>query len=185
MGVELSGTASDFSVSGGLGRITLPVAGAYVRANLAQLASNNSNVVVSTALGQPVVGGTAYVSVIARSVGSSDYQARVAVSTTNTVVLQLLAAGTTLAAVKTPLSYTTGQQLTVRVQASGVSPTTLRAKVWATGTAEPSAWTVTASDSTSALQTTGGVGLGAYLSSSSTGLPRVFTFDNLAVTAAN
>ena len=55
-------------------------------------------------------------------------------------------------------SDTPPQEVTVRVQAVGTSPTTLRAKAWTSGS-EPDAWAVTASDDTSGLQRPGAVGL--------------------------
>jgi streptogramin lyase len=54
-----------------------------------------------------------------------------------------------------------GVVLWVRVQFQGVKPTTIRARVWPAGTAEPSTWLLNTSDSTAAEQTAGAVGLRA------------------------
>src|SRR5439155_1734486 len=67
--------------------------------------------------------------------------------------------------------------LQVRVQAIGTSPTTINAKVWKTGTAEPAGWQKTASDTTAALQAAGGSGLGSYLGSAATS-PVTVSFDD-------
>jgi PKD repeat protein len=54
------------------------------------------------------------------------------------------------------------------VQATGASPTTLRAHAWRAGTTEPSTWQVTATDSTAALQAAGAIGIRSYRSSGTT-----------------
>ena len=70
---------------------------------------------------------------------------------------------TTLSQVNVPgLTYTAApQQLLLRLQVTGTSPTTVRAKVWLAGTAEPAAWLLTSTDSTAGLQAPGGVGVKA------------------------
>ena len=80
------------------------------------------------------------------------------------------------------LAYAAGDRLNVRLQTIGTSPTTLNLKVWKVGTPEPAAWQRTATDSTSALQGAGGIGLRAYLSSSATNAPVVVTIDDLLLT---
>jgi hypothetical protein len=112
------------------------------------------------------------------------YEGRAWLSASGAVQVQLLANGTTLQAVPVSgLTYSAGQQLSLRVQAVGSSPTTLRAKVWPSTQAEPAAWQVTATDSTAGLQSAGGVGLRAYLSASATATPVTVRFDNFLVTA--
>ncbi len=81
------------------------------------------------------------------------------------------------------LTYAAGDRLNVRFQAAGASPTALNLKVWKVGTAEPSAWQRTVTDSTAGLQSAGGVGLRTYLSSTSTNAPVTVSFDDLVVTA--
>jgi hypothetical protein len=79
------------------------------------------------------------------------------------------------------LTYAAGQQLMLRVQVFGTSPTTVRAKLWRTGQPEPSAWQASVTDSTAALQTSGTVGLRTYLSTAATITPVTVKFDNYAV----
>ena len=64
-----------------------------------------------------------------------------------------------------------GDQIKVRMQTFGTSPTTIRAKVWWGTAAEPSSWTVTATSSYAGLQRTGAVGLTTYLSGTTTNAP--------------
>lgn len=64
---------------------------------------------------------------------------------------------------------------TVRVQAVGTNPTTLRAKVWPASGGEPDAWGVTGSDATGDLQRPGAAGIEASQASGSGSL-RVLDF---------
>lgn len=75
-----------------------------------------------------------------------------------------------------------GSTLQIRAQATGVSPTTVRAMVWKTTQTEPSTWQLTTTDSSAGLQTAGGVGLVTYLSATSTNIPIMVSFDDLVVT---
>ena len=78
------------------------------------------------------------------------------------------------------LTYNTTNGVRIRVQATGTNPTMLRTRVWPGGTAEPSTWNATATDSTAALQVAGGLGLTSYLSSSATNAPVSARFDDLS-----
>jgi hypothetical protein len=113
-----------------------------------------------------------------RGVGAVDYRARVIVAPSGGVTVQLLQTTTTLTNVGTTLNVAAGDALHVRVEAVGTAPTALRVKVWKVGTAEPAAWTATASDATAALQAAGSVGLGVYLGGGATNVPFETGFDN-------
>jgi hypothetical protein len=78
------------------------------------------------------------------------------------------------------LTYSPGTQFRLAVEASGVSPTTLRAKVWRAGDAEPPAWLVTRTDSEPSLQNAGGVGMHAYLNTTNPA-PVTYTIDDFVV----
>lgn len=62
------------------------------------------------------------------------------------------------------------QVINLRLQAIGSGTTTLRAKLWLTGVAEPG-WMLTATDTTAALQNAAAVGFYSYLTSSATNAP--------------
>ena len=64
----------------------------------------------------------------------------------------------------------------------GTSSTTLRAKLWKSGTTQPDAWQVTSTDATAALQKAGSVGLHAARGSTAQA-DAVIAFDDLKVTA--
>ena len=73
-----------------------------------------------------------------------------------------------------------GQKLNLRLQAQGVSPTTLRARVWLAGQPEPTTWQVTATDSAPELQVAGGIGIGGYSPASTGNGPIVSTWDDIS-----
>ncbi len=139
----------------------------------------------------PTGGGT-YLYFLGRKVsGVGDYRAKLHILASGQVNIAISRfTGTTeVAAVPETkvagLTYTAGQRLQVRFVATGVSPTVLRAKVWSADTTEPSTWQVAASDSTTALQVAGSVGLANYLAGSSTNAPVVSSFQAFKVYAAS
>ena len=96
------------------------------------------------------------------------------VNGTSTVMRQLNLAGVT---------YAAGDTIRVRFQVTGNGTTTLNAKAWKVGTAEPAAAQATATDSTAALQAAGSFQIVSYLSASSTNAPVTVSVDNLSITA--
>src|SRR5204862_103480 len=85
----------------------------------------------------------------------------------------------TPSATVTGRTYTAGTVLHLRMQAVGSGSTDLKLKVWKDGTAEPSTWQVTATDTTASLQSAKGVGIMGFLSTSATNSPVTLTIDNL------
>ena len=80
------------------------------------------------------------------------------------------------------LTVSPGDQLRVRFQVSGTTTTTLLAKVWRSGTAEPASWLLTTTDATpAALQGAGDLGVLVYVSGSWTGTLPAISLDNLDV----
>lgn len=174
----LVGTASVFSVDGSKARITNTAAGKTYGAYLAGVSSTDTAAMADFVMATRPVGLSAYASVIARRVGTADYRARVVVSTTGAVNLQLQQSGTTLSAIATGITMNPGDALRIKVVATGTSPTTIKAKVWKVGDTEPTTWRLTTTDTTAALQANGSVGVESYLGASVTNLPYVVAFDN-------
>ncbi|WP_230976431.1 PKD domain-containing protein [Georgenia wutianyii] len=183
------GTASNFSVAGGAGRIALRTPGAGPGMRLAGISSTDVEVRVRAGADKPATGGGTYLTVTPRYLPDGNrYFVDTRVLATGQVVLT---AGRRVSDVETALQSRTvsgltavpGQPLEVRAQAVGTAPTTLRAKVWAAGTAEPGAWTVAVTDTTAALQAPGGIALRGYLSTSATNAPVTVSFDDLWVGA--
>jgi PKD repeat protein len=159
----LSGAASSFSVAGGEGLMALPTAGSNRKAQLQGVSVGDVEIKSTLALEEISDGGGTFVSLTGRTGGfSSEYRAKVWVKSTGAVQLQLnslQSTETTLAAANiTGLTVAAGEKLAVRMQLTGSAPTTIRAKVWTAGTAEPAAWQLTATNSTAELQDAGGVG---------------------------
>lgn len=177
-GWTLSNTASNYRVDGTSGVFVQPTATAQRYAYLTGVSSTDTRVDVDVTMAQRPVGGSAYYTVHPRRVGTSDYRARVIVAPGGAVTAQLQQTGTTLTNVVTALNAGAGDTLHVRAEAVGTSPTTVRVKVWKAGTAEPTAWTSSTTDSTAGLQSVGHVGLGVYLGGGVTNLPFETKFDN-------
>jgi hypothetical protein len=75
-------------------------------------------------------------------------------------------------------TYTPGNLLTVRLETVGNGTTTLRAKAWLAGSAEPATWQVTATDTTAALQRAGDLRVELY-ESSTAGRAQTLRVDNV------
>ncbi|MGH8978360.1 MAG: PKD domain-containing protein [Acidimicrobiia bacterium] len=184
----LSGTVSAFSVANGTGRIT---GGPSLNRAMYLNGVQQSNVDFTTdiALDTPASGGGAYVSAIGRRVSNgNDYRLKLRYVAGGTVAAYLVrtvgGAETTIATANTTgVTVSPGNVLRVRFEVSGSPSATLRAKVWRATDSEPQNWLLTATDSTAALQSPGGVGVLVYVSSSWAGTPPVLAFDNLGVVA--
>jgi CSLREA domain-containing protein len=79
------------------------------------------------------------------------------------------------------LTHEVNAPYVLRARITGAAPTTIEAKAWRAGSAEPAAWQVTRSDSEPALQAPGGAGVRTYIPSSMTNLPVVHRLDDLVV----
>jgi hypothetical protein len=118
--------------------------------------------------------------------GVGYYSATLNLKPTGAVTLSLLrvdgAGQATIAGPVTVAGLTVapGDKLDVRLIATGTSPTTLMAKVWRDGAAEPTTWQVSGSDASAAMQKVGSVGLMYYLSTTSSA-PVVANIDGLRV----
>jgi chitodextrinase len=179
-----SGVASAYSVAAGTGQILDP-AGETKTQTLNGVSTNSTDTTVTFTTDSAPTGGGLFVGAIGRLVGSTDYVGRAYIPSSGSVQLHLLQGSTVLQTVViSGLTYAVGQQLTLRVQVFGASPTTIRAKLWSTGQAEPAAWQASVADAVAALQTSGTVGLRTYLSASATTTPVTYKFDNYAVNLA-
>ena len=134
------------------------------------------------------VGSGARVDLISfmRRVKGGNYRAVLRVLTTGVVQAQLARSvpgvgGSALGSFVTVpgVTYDVGDRLVVRTQAIGGSPTQLRVKVWESTQPEPTAWTVTAQDSSAGLQVAGSPGLSVDLTSGVSNTPVVAFFDDV------
>jgi PKD repeat protein len=187
-----SGNSANLSVAGGTGTLTSPTAGAAPGAYLAGVGRADTEVATTIAWNK-IANGNAYVYVVGRRVGpNEEYRGRVRLAATGAVAIAITkldgSSSDTVVKAETTLpgiTYAPGQQLRVRFQVTGTSPSTLNLKVWPVGQAEPSAWQLTTTDASAALQAPGAVGLSAYLASSVTNAPVAVTTTGLTATATN
>ncbi|GAA1329463.1 vanadium-dependent haloperoxidase [Saccharothrix algeriensis] len=180
--------AADYAVRGGAGRITLPAAGAGRSAQLNRIRSTDTDLTVKISTDKTATGNGVYVTAVGRRVADAGtYRATAVLRPDGSVRLGLrrtdAAGAETALTTDQPISGLTHQPggvLRFRLQVTGTAPTTLRAKVWADGAAEPG-WQATATDPTGALQGAGSAGLLAYLSASVTNAPVTVTADDVAI----
>ncbi|QIZ97877.1 PKD domain-containing protein [Leifsonia sp. PS1209] len=176
-----AGVTSAYTVASGTGQMIVP-AGNTKTETLNAVSSNRTDTTVTFTTDVASSGGGIFVSAIGRQVGSVGYEGRAWISSSGAVQVQLLQSGNTLQAVPVSgLTYSAGQQLSLRVQVFGTSPTTVRAKLWPAIQAEPAAWQASVTDATAALQANGAVGLRVYVSAAATLTPVTTRFDNYAV----
>lgn len=180
--------SSRFSVADGKGKVSMATAGSGYTALLNSVSTTTSDLSFDVTMDKAATGGGQYFSAIGRNVtGVGFYSAKVRVLSTGAVQIYLLktVGGTeTIFSNQTVsgLTYAAGDTLKVRLQVAGNGTTTLKVKLWGSGT-EPGSWNLSTTDSTAALQASGAVGLSTYVSGSSTNMPIVYSFDNMQVPA--
>ncbi|WP_199182363.1 LamG-like jellyroll fold domain-containing protein [Cryobacterium sp. Y11] len=174
-----TGSAANYSVADGTAQLRA-TPGRMLNGYLTAVSSTDTDLTVTTGVQQAVTGGAVYLTAIGRRVGTNDYRARAKLLASGAVQVQLLRYSSSLRSLTVPgLSYAAGDQLQLRVQVTGTSPTTLKAMVWKLGEPAPDTWQVSATDSTAALQQAGSIGVALYVSSSVTVSPMIATFDDL------
>ncbi|WP_199424897.1 LamG-like jellyroll fold domain-containing protein [Actinotalea solisilvae] len=175
-----TGLATQASVDGQRGRHVVAANGTLT-SSLA-VASTSTDVGVVLDVDRVPDAGYAFVHVQGRRVAATDYYgARLRLAPDGTVQLHVTRGnGSPVAGVVVPnVVIAPGDRLQVRLQVTGTSPTTLRAKAWEVGTAEPAGWQTTATDATASLQAPGGVGLSSFLHGTATNGPLTVGFDDL------
>jgi PKD repeat protein len=184
-GVWTTSTPSASNVSGGSGALVL-TAGATRRATLTSTSAANTVATASVSIDKTASGSGAYSGLVARWVGGDFYQVRTRFLSGGAIALQALHGDSTLLsnATVSGLTYAPGTILRMRVEVTGFSPTTIRGKVWAASATEPSAWAVSVTDSTPALQKAGAAGILSYLSSAATNAPVTTRYDDLQITSS-
>ncbi|GIG38661.1 PKD domain-containing protein [Cellulomonas phragmiteti] len=177
-----AGAASRFAVADGVGTMTLASAGSGLSAYLGTVALTDVDLGARFSTPVRADGGGAFASLATRRVGTAEYRAKVKIAANGGITLYLTrveGGETNLATVNVPGNVAAGQGVNLRFAAIGTAPTTLRAKVWTDGTAEPADWQATVTDAAPALQAPGAIGFVTYLSGSVTTAPFVVTLDDL------
>jgi len=184
---SLSGATTNYATSGTAAKMTLGTAGLTTQGFLNAVRAVDTDITADVSIDKIANGGGVYASLIGRRLNSNDYRAKVRVLSNGTLSMALTrmvgSTETSLVSQTIPGVLAANSLLRIRFQIVGSGTpgtTTLNAKAWLSGTAEPAAWQVTTTDSTTALQAAGGVGLAVYLSGSSTNVPVGVTWDNFA-----
>lgn len=183
-------SSAAFSVAGGQGRLSNSAGGGRY-ATLRGVSSSATDMVVTLSPDKVTTGSGLYVNAVGRWVsGSGEYRAKLRLRSDGRADLALIRTTSTgsevtlRGSVIVPgVTYSPGSSLSLRVQVAGTSPTEIRARAWITGSAEPTQWLQTATDTTAALQAPGGLGIFTYLSSSATNAPIVLVVDDLVAVA--
>ena len=179
------GNAANFAVTGGQGSLKMASAGSGTSVTNTSVSSTNADMSVSIGIDKVATGGGVYAMAQPRLVSGSDgYLAEAKYLSGGSVQLILVktVGGTDTVLTATTvsgLSVVPGDRIMMRAQVFGTSPTTIRAKVWKSGSTEPTAWTSSVGDASPTLQASGGISLKTYLSGSATNAPVTATFDDL------
>ncbi|MET0811965.1 MAG: hypothetical protein ABWY03_02850, partial [Microbacterium sp.] len=176
----LYGAASAATVADGLAKVALP-AGQTRNLALAGLAVQNVEIQTDFSLAEAPVTGASYAGIVARQTATDSYQVRVWMQANGAVWLVTQRGNTVLNSYALPgVTRLGGETYTLKVNVTGTGTTTIQAKLWATGTAEPAAWQITSTDSAAGAPTTGYVSVHTNRGASATS-PGTFTFDNFRV----
>ncbi|WP_229669865.1 PKD domain-containing protein [Microlunatus endophyticus] len=184
----LTGSASQFTVAGGKGTISLTKAGSGPGAQLKSVSAQDVDMSTDVSLDKVPNGGGLSFYIAARNTSAGSVKAVLAYKSTGAVVLQLVRTvngADTVLGQSTVSGVTATDTVRVRLSAVGSGPTVLSAKAWVASATEPSAWMVTANDSNSATQGAGSVVVGTYLSGSATNFPVNVSIDSLTATDAS
>ncbi len=181
--------STDFSVSGGAGKIALDRGGATRTALLAATQRDSTDLRVDLSADKNAAGGTMFVYVDGRRVSdNTSYRSLLRFSGGKvSVALEALKGSTSATSLVSAVSagaIPPGAVVHLRLEVSGSGPTTVRAKIWVDGAAEPSAWTVSTTDSYGPLQAPGAVAVSGYLSGSATNAPVVLSVLDLVAKPA-
>jgi hypothetical protein len=179
----VAGNAANFAVNGSRGTIVIPGGSVQQFAQLGSVSVRDVDYRVETGTSSTINKGakgkgfTSFL-VLRRQTTGEHYRIGLHLAGTGKVLIRgETNTGTNLFAdASTGLSFAAGDAFVLRVQVEGASPTTIRAKAWKVGTAEPSAWTVTTTNSVAALQKAGTIGI-RTINTTSTGT--TLFFDNL------
>jgi hypothetical protein len=173
-------------VSGTRGTITLAAGTTYTATLAPQF--TDANVWVTFNANKNPTGSGQYCYVLLRRVSSNvQYAIRIRRVTTTSTTISISrrtgGAETLITPEVTIPNWSTGTNLRVRGLITGRNPTRLSARAWLSTSAEPSTWTVTATDSSTALQRAGSAALEAYISSASTNAPVTLSVDDFLATS--
>ncbi|QRV28821.1 hypothetical protein I6J39_17010 [Streptomyces californicus] len=174
----LGGVPGDYAVSGGVGQHSMTPRDT-IRHTLASASAADQDLRFDWSLNSLPVGDSAYIFPMVRASGATSMyfgRVQVAASGAMTLTLRKRVGGETQlgSAYATGLTYAPGAWYTVRLSIIG---STLAMKMWLRGTAEPTGWQLSVTDSD--LTAPGSVGCRSLLGSAATTASLTASFDNL------
>ncbi len=186
------GSSANSSVAPAVGTLVVGL-GQTNTAYLPSASSSDTDLRTTLSVDRLPTGNGVYLSVMGRRTGPNlEYDARVMVRADGQLGLLLtsLAGSSTVVTLKPQIivpavTMTNGAAAKIRLQVTGINPTTIRAKVWQATATEPTAWQLTATDAFAGLQTAGSVGVSPYLSSGSTVSPISLRFSDFSARPTN
>ncbi|WP_460783888.1 PKD domain-containing protein [Microbacterium tumbae] len=174
------GSATVATVGDGVGRLNIAVGGTRELV-LASTSILDSESRVTYTLQNGPASGILYAGVGARRGDQGGYRAAAWHRADGSTWLVIQRNGTAIASV--PLSgvtWSAGSTFHLATEVAGSSPTTIKAKLWADGSAEPANWQLQTTDSTAALQVAGAATVYGYRSASGAGA-NAMSFDDFTV----
>ena len=186
---SLQSTAADYDVTGSVGTMLLPSAGATRQATLNTVAAQDVDLSFRFATDKVPTGTSQYIYAVARRINATTaYWIKVRLAPGGAVYLHASVYNTSETAIGseirvTGLTHVAGGFLRLRAQLEGASPTTIRARAWADGATEPITWQYSATNNQAVLQAAGGVGFRAYIGNATTNAPVLVTFDDYLCTS--
>ncbi|MBX9392286.1 hypothetical protein K4749_01395 [Streptomyces sp. TRM72054] len=171
------GAAADFDVTGSVGTHTVATVNVR-RISLLTAPSATFDIYADTTTSATATGGSLFSMVAARYTDvNNQYFTRLEFTTANAITMtireRVSGVETQLGTYSVPFTHTPGSYVRIRFQGAG---TTLRARVWQVGSAEPDLWHITVTDSS--LSSAGSVGLWSIAASANTNVNPVISFDN-------
>ncbi|MDO4901455.1 right-handed parallel beta-helix repeat-containing protein [Actinomyces sp.] len=156
----------------GYGVIAMAEAATGSSATLKDYSSTSTRVNAYFTFAEDGSGGGTYTAITARGTTRSEgYEVKTVLSNgriTSALVKRIDSREITLATVPVEGNFTPGMRVNVIVEATGTSPTTLRAKVWLGDSVVPAQWSMEVTDAEPRLQSRGGVRISTFLSSRAT-----------------
>ncbi|MBF9336594.1 PKD domain-containing protein [Microbacterium lacticum] len=176
--------ATRFSVGDGVGKAVLPGA-STVNADTPVI--NSVSTRFSATFSVDKINDAMYVGAITRRVGDDQYMVRVRVAADGSARLHVLRGASTAvgAAVESGVVITPGAKYRLVADTKTVAGvTTISAKIWKDGTAEPAGWQIERSNNAAGLQVAGSAGIYAYVPNAAANVPVTFAFDDITITDA-
>ena len=186
---SLQGSAANFNVAAGVGTMIVPTSGLMRSALLDSVSAADLDIRFRVSIDKVATGGNYFVYAVSRRVGTSEYRPRIVFHSDGSITVNasrvLSGSESSMGSAVTisGLSQVPNSFIWVRAQVVGSNPTTINVKAWADGANEPSGWQFTATDASAALQSSGSIGLRAYLASGVSNAPLTLSFDDYSVVA--